>query len=172
MPKTVACGAPLIITVEFETKPVPATVTAVGVVVPAPAAAGLKEMRPGTGFVTDKFMVLEVPPLGGGLITTICTVPAVAISAGEIEVSSEVGVPDAARRLPFTETSDCETKLLPLIVSVKPLLPVATPEGEIEVICGSGLGAAVISNVAARVFPPPGEGVETTTDAEHKPPSS
>ena len=83
-----------------------------------------------------------------------------------MDVPKEVAVPLAARMLPFTDTSDCETKLLPLIVSVKPAPPVKTPEGESDEIPGSGLGAALMTNVAGRLLPPPGEGVETMTIAE------
>jgi hypothetical protein len=43
---------------------------------------------------------------------------------------------------------------------------VKTPEGESDVMPGSGLGAALIVNVAGWLLPPPGEGVETTTIAE------
>ena len=165
--KTVACGAPLIITVEFATKPVPVTVTVVGVAVPACAAAGLNAPRFGTGFVTFNDTILEVPPFGGGLITVIWTFPAVAMSAAEIGALREVAsINEVVRMLPFTDTSDCETKFLPSMVNEIPAPPVKTPEGESELISGSGLGAALITNVAARVFPPPGEGVETMIDAE------
>lgn len=164
--KTVACEAPLIITVELATKPVPATVTAVAVVVPACAAVGLSDVSPGTGFVTYKDAIFELPPFGAGLITITCTVPAVATSAGLIVVLSEVGVPLAARIVPFTDTSDCETKFVPLIVSVNALLPAVTPEGDSDVIFGSGLDAPVIVNVAGWLLPPPGWGVWTVINAE------
>ena len=164
--KIVACGAPLIVTVEFVTKPVPATVTVVAVVVPACAATGLSDVRPGTGFVTYRDAVLELPPFGGGLITTICTVPAVATSDAEIDVLREVAVPAATRILPFTDTSDCETKFAPFTVSVNPPLPAKTPEGDSDVISGSGLDVPMIVNVAGWLVPPPGEGVETVTNAE------
>ncbi len=83
-----------------------------------------------------------------------------------MEVAKEVAVPPAARMFPFTDTSDCETKLLPLIVSVQPAPPVKTPEGESDEILGSGLGAALMTKVDGWLLPPPGEGVETMTIAE------
>src|SRR5580658_8476087 len=102
-------------TVEFVTKPVPATVTAVAVVVPASAEAGLNDVRPGTGFVTLNDTVLELPPFGGGLITRICTVPAVAMSAARTSVVNEVASENkVGRLLPFTATTDWDTKFLPL----------------------------------------------------------
>ena len=136
-------------------------------VVPAAAAVGLNDPRFGTGFVTFRDTVLEVPPFGGGLMTIIWTLPATARSDATMDVAREVTPKNAVERmLPLTDTSDCETKFLPLMVNVKPPPPVKTPEGESELISGSGLGAALMTNVAGWLFPPPGEGVETTTIAE------
>ena len=47
---------------------------------PATTEVGEREVIVGTGFVTVKFMALDVPPPGAGLITETGYVPAVATS--------------------------------------------------------------------------------------------
>jgi len=66
---------------------------------------------------------------------------------------------------PLTVTVDCETKFLPVTVSVKPALPVNAPAGEREVICGTELALGLIVKGSGSVTPPPGCGVDTWTCA-------
>jgi hypothetical protein len=54
---------------------------------------------------------------------------------------------------------------VPVTISENCALPVVTPDGESEVICGTGLAAPSIVNWMVRVVPPPGLGVETETTA-------
>lgn len=58
-------------------------------------------------------------------------------------------------------TTDCVTKLLPLMFSVAAPLPAIAELGEVEVIFGVGLVTGLTTNVSARVVPPPGGGVLT-----------
>jgi hypothetical protein len=66
----------------------------------------------------------------------------------------------------FTVTVDWVKKFFPVMISVNPALPVVTPEGEMAVICGAGLGAGLIVKVnGGSLVPPPGVGVTTVTSA-------
>jgi len=66
----------------------------------------------------------------------------------------------------FTATVDWVKKFFPVMINTNPALPVVTPEGEIAVICGAGLGAGLIVNVNGGLLtPPPGLGVTTVTSA-------
>ena len=66
---------------------------------------------------------------------------------------------------PFTVTVDCETKLFPVTVSVKPALPVNAPAGEREATWGTELALGLIVKGSGSVTPPPGCGVDTWTCA-------
>src|SRR5580658_885582 len=117
----------------------------------------------GTGFVTASGKAAELPPFGGGLVTTISTVPDWATSAELMPTCSVVELTKIVERLLlFTETADWVKKFWPVMVRVNPPLPVVTPEGERPVICGAGLGAGLMVNVSGVLgSPPPGEGVVT-----------
>lgn len=62
---------------------------------------------------------------------------------------------------PLTVTVDCETKFLPVTVSVKLAPPANAPAGEREVISGTELAFGLIVKGSASVVPPPGCGVDT-----------
>ena len=158
-------GAPLTITVELGTYPVPVSpIIVLGL--PAVNALGVSDVMLGTEFLMLSGKLLEPPPFGCGLITATCRVPAVDTSEAGMPAISVVGFTKPVDRLlPFTVTIDCETKFIPVTVSVNEALPVVTPDGESEVICGTGLGPGLIVNCSISVVPPPGEGVETETVA-------
>ena len=70
--------------------------------------------------------------------------------------------------MPLNETDEVEMKFVPFTVSRFPVgkTPTAVPEGESELIVGSGFCAAVIVKLTAVEAPPPGNGLTTTTCAE------
>jgi hypothetical protein len=69
------------------------------------------------------------------------------------------------RLAPFQRTTEDDTKLLPLTVSVNAAPPAVALVGESELRVGEGFEAALIVNVCAPDVPPPGAGVNTVTDA-------
>jgi hypothetical protein len=106
---------------------------------------------------------LEVPPPGAGLNTVTWTVPAAAISEAEIAaVSCVEDINVVVRFDPFQRTIEPATKLVPLTVSVNPAPPEVADVGlKLEVV-GAGL---LIVSVRALEVPPPGEAVNTVTEA-------
>ena len=133
---------------------------------PATKDTGVSDVIPGTGLVTLSKKGLELPPLGCGFTTTIGSAPELATSVASTATAKVVELTKPVLRLmPLTDTEDTETKLFPVTKSVKLPVPAVTPEGESDVICGTGLGPALIMNVRGFVVPPPGVGVVTVTNA-------
>ena len=60
-------------------------------------------------------------------------------------------------------TTEPETKLLPVIVNVKPAPPARAEDGVKPVVAGTGLGAVLIVNGCELEMPPPGAGLNTVT---------
>jgi hypothetical protein len=105
---------------------------------------------------------LEVPPPGGTFTTVTEAVPAVWMSAAEIEAVSIVLLENVVLRPdPFQSTTELETKFEPFTVSVKLGPPAVALLGEIERIAGTGL---LMVNVIAFDVPPPGGGFTTVTE--------
>jgi hypothetical protein len=153
-------------TTEVGTKPEPVTDTVVALP-PAVAEVGETDVLVGVGFLTVNGNALEAPPFGAGFTTAMLSVPALATSEARMVVWSDVESPnDVEWLMPFTVTMETDVKFVPFTVSGKAALPAKTPEGNSEVICGTGLGAGSIVNVACgRAVPPPGCGVVTVTSA-------
>ena len=82
-------GAPVIRICEPLTMPVPVTVSGVALP-PAATDVGVKEEIRGTGFLTVKGTGSDVPPSGGGFMTSICSTAAVARSAVISVICKEV----------------------------------------------------------------------------------
>jgi hypothetical protein len=141
-------------TTELGTKFVPITAK-VKVSAPTGAQLGSRELIVGMGFVSlliAKLTISEVPPPGAGLVTITAAVPAEAMAAAGMAAVSCVEltnvVTGAVTPKLIVETA---TKLVPLIVSVKPAaLPATALVGEIAVIVGTGLPPAPVAAV-----PPP-----------------
>ena len=91
--------------------------------------------------VTVKFIALEVPLPGAGLVTVTAIVPVEAMLAEAmvavncVELTNVVAGAD-----PPKLTIEPATKLPPLIVSVKAAPPATLPFGETEEIVGVGFG--------------------------------
>src|SRR6266404_5372508 len=103
----------------------------------------------------------EVPPLGAGVATVICAVPAAATSAAEMAAVSCVALRNVVvRGAPFQRTVEPLTKPLPFTRSVSDPVPAVTPVGVSPVSPGTGLFTV---NVRAPEVPPPGAGVTTVT---------
>jgi len=81
--KVVAAGAPLKLTTEADTKPVPFTVK-VKAAPPLVALVGDNVVIVGTGLFTANSELAEVPPPGAGFATVTLKFPAVTISAAVI----------------------------------------------------------------------------------------
>jgi hypothetical protein len=105
--------------------------------------------------------VLDVPPPGGEFTTVTEAVPAVAMSAAEMEAISLVRLENVVvRGDPFQCTFEPETKLEPFTVRVKAGPPAVALLGEIELIAGTGL---LTVNVFEADVPPPGPRFVTVT---------
>ena len=88
-----------------------------------------------------KFIAAEVPPLAAGLITVTATGPAEAtLEAGMAAVNCVELTNVVTGADPPKLTVDAATKLVPLIVSVKPASPATALFGEIALIVGVGGG--------------------------------
>ena len=100
------------------------------------AATGL-----GPGLVMVKFIGLEVPPPGAGLVTVTTSVPVEAmLDAGMAAVNCVEFTKVVAGADPPKLTIEAATKFVPLIVSVKAAPPATALFGEIVVIVGAGVG--------------------------------
>src|SRR5262249_20248105 len=88
---------------------------------PAVAVLAAMLVSIGGGTVTVKMRGVEVPPPGAGLKTVIESAPAAAMSdAGIAAVNWVEFTKVVVRPAPLTCTTDVETKLLPVTVSVNP----------------------------------------------------
>src|SRR6266850_8179408 len=158
-------AAPFQRTTEPATKFVPVTVR-VNPEAPAWTRFGLSPVVAGTGFVIVKVCGLDVPPPGAGLNTVTGRAPAVARSAVEIAAVSCVADPNVVgRSVPFHRTTEPDTKLVPVTVSVSPEPPTAAVAGLSAVVVGTGLLGALIVKVCGFDVPPPGAGLNAVTCA-------
>ena len=133
-------GLPFHQTLEALTKPVPLMVK-VNAAPPVKAEFGLKLVIAGAGLLIVNVAAEEEPPPGAGLLTTTLTVPAVAISAAEIEAVICVALTNCVVRwLPFHQTVEAPTKPVPLTVSVNAEVPAVAEFGLKLVMAGTGLG--------------------------------
>lgn len=104
---------------------------------------------------------LDVPPLGAGLTTVTCALPAVLMSVARTDAVSWILLTNVvASFAPFHSTEEVETKFDPLTVSVKLAPPARALLGESDVAFGTGL---LTVNVAGGELPPPGAGLLTVT---------
>jgi hypothetical protein len=116
------------------------------------------------GVLITKSTVAEVPPPGAGFSTATAATPAEARSEAGICVVRDVTEANVVGNgLPFHRTWLFEMKFVPSTVRVNAGLPAIAPEGDSEVIAGSGLAAGPIVKVSAADVPPPGVGVSTIT---------
>src|SRR5882724_6795831 len=112
--------------------------------------------------ITVKVAELDVPPPGAALKTVIVRVPTLSMSLLEIWAVSRVELTNVVGRgEPLTLTTDPSTNPDPLTVRVKVEPNASAIEGEILDIEGAGLRTA---RVRAAEVPPPGGGLDTTTE--------
>ena len=91
-----------------------------------------------------------MPPPGDGVETVTLAVPAVAMSAAEIDARSCVALKNVVgRSAPFHRTIDDGTKLLPLTVRLNAAVPAVTEAGESDVATGTGRSRAAAAAAAA-----------------------
>src|ERR1700722_4857254 len=109
---------------------------------------GVTVVRVGIGSRMLSGSWFDTPPPGAGFRTAICSVPGAVRSLPSTKASSEDVLSNVVVRFfPFKVTTDWGTKLLPLTKTVTVAEVAASAlEGEIEVICGAGLVAGVITS--------------------------
>jgi hypothetical protein len=91
-----------------------------------------------------KFIGLEVPPPGAGLVTVTAGVPVEAMAAAGMAAVNCVELTNVVvGAAPPKLTIEAATKLVPLIVSVRAAPPATALFGEIAVIVGVELGLRV-----------------------------
>jgi hypothetical protein len=107
----------------------------------APTVAVLGEMvvTVGAGFRIAKLAAVEVPPPGAGVTTVTTLEPAAARSLAGIVAVRLVELPNVVVRFaPFHWTTEDETKLAPVTVSVKLAPPTVAVAGPTLVTVGAG----------------------------------
>src|SRR5262249_51932581 len=113
---------------------------------PAIAVFGEIAVSEGGAAVTVSVSPPDVPPPGAGLKTVMESAPGEAMSdAGIAAVNWLAFTKVVVRPAPLTCTTDVETKLLPVTVSVNPGLPAVALVGEILVNDGCGLLTVSVS---------------------------
>jgi hypothetical protein len=120
----------------------------VRVCAPEPTATevGEREVIAGTGFPTEKFTALDVPPPGAGFVTETGKVPPVATSVlARASVSWVLLTKVGVRLDPLKLTVEALVKPLPVTVRVVSKEPTRTLVGETE----DKLGAGYVSNTIA-----------------------
>jgi hypothetical protein len=156
----VVLATPLKFTTELAAKFVPVTVR-VKATPPLVALAGESEVIVGTGLLTVKDEVPDVPPPGAGLVTVTLNEPAAAISAAVMDAVNFVPLTNVVvAAVPLKFTTEDETKLVPFTVRVKAAVPAVALVGESEAMVGTGLFTA---NGEVPDVPPPGAGFVTVT---------
>src|SRR5580698_8836914 len=147
-------------TTEFESKPLPLTVS-VKADPPTIADVGEIDVTAGTGLLTERSTAAEVPPPGLGFTAVTGTIALAAMSAAVIAAVSWVApIRVVVRGLPFHRTTVFESKPLPLTVNVKAAPPTTAVVGEMLVTVGSAL---LMGRSTALDVPPPGAGFTTVT---------
>jgi len=123
---------------ELEMNPEPFTVS-VNAAPPAPVLEGESEVTVGTGLLTVKVTVFEVPPPDAGLKTATWAGPPVPMSLAGIEALSCMLLTNVvARLLPFHCNTELEMNPEPFTVSVNAAPPAAALLGESDVMEGCG----------------------------------
>ncbi|MBI3061376.1 MAG: hypothetical protein HYY83_05295 [Deltaproteobacteria bacterium] len=132
-------------TTDADTKLLPVTVS-VNPAPPVVALLGESEAAAGTGWLMVKVRAADVPPPGRGSNAVISAVPAVAMSLEEMAACNWVLLTNVVVRFePFQRTTDVDTKLLPVTVSVNPAPPAVALLGESAVSAGTGLVPVPVS---------------------------
>jgi len=158
--KVVARSEPLKRTTEVPTKFEPLTVI-MKLGSPTLLVVGTMPDVVGTGFVTVRSWLFDVPPAGVGLKTVIGKMPAAAISDAGIEAVTWVELTSVVDLFtPLNRTIELELKFVPLTVSVNPDAPANLLAGEMSVVVGTGLFTV---KVCVLELPPPGAGFTTLT---------
>src|SRR6266852_3255614 len=116
------------------------------------------------GGLIVKLAGLEVPPPGAGFLTVTLAVPADArFAAGICAVTRVAFTKVVGCAAPFHCMTEVERKFVPFTVNVKVGPPAVALVGEILVVVGMGLLAAMILKTAVGDVPPPGGGFVTVT---------
>jgi hypothetical protein len=163
----VALAAPLKLTMEVETNPVPFTVNAKADP-PTVAVVGESVVMAGTGLLTVNVWPAEVPPPGNGFVTvTVSGPPTTSWLPGIVMVIVAPPFDAVPPVSPLEPKFTIEPAMKPVPVSVSVTGWPATPlVGLIEVSVGTGFGWLAIVKTKFVVVPPPGAGFVTVTFAD------
>lgn len=138
----------------------PVTVIVVGVVAPVSNVLGLNVTGPSNPLLTTMEAAAELPPPGDGFTATRDKLPAVAKSAVvNATLTSVEELYVVTRAVPPTDHRSAVNPE-PNTFTDRPADPVATAEGERDMIAGTGLST---SSITALEVPPPGIGLTTVT---------
>src|SRR5688500_13547359 len=131
---------------EFAAKPVPVTVSVNATFMTADAGLILVSTGAGGGELTVNVLPLEVPPPGAGVCTLMVRVARLARSAADSTAVSMVALLNVVgRATPSNNTCEDATKPVPVTTSDTPLVPAATPVGEIALTCGAGFCCSTVT---------------------------
>src|ERR1039458_2042391 len=98
-----------------------------------------------------KDKLFDCPPMGAGLLTATCAVPATGRSDAVIAACNCVSLLNVvARGLPFQSTADVWANPSPLTVSVNPALPGAALTGDSHFDAGNGLPTESLADIEMR----------------------
>lgn len=158
----VALSRPLKRTTEPNTKLEPLIVKGVSSP-PAGMVVADSDVIAGTGTeVTSRFIALEMPPPGAGLLMVIGNRPTAVISvAGIMAVNCVLFTKVVTRLTPLHCITEVALKLVPVAVSMNSGSPAVLLGGEIAVSVGTGL--LTVKFKLGVATPPPGNGLVTVT---------
>lgn len=158
--KVVVFVAPLKVTTDGVTKPVPLTVS-VKAAPPSVALVGARDVSTGAGLLMLNTCAPDVPPPGAGFVTVTFVVLTVRISeAGTAEVNCVELLNVVALAAPLKFTTELDTKPDPLTVRVKAEPPAIALAGESDASTGAGLFTLKTNGLEVL---PPGGGFVTVT---------
>ena len=128
---------------------------------PTVALEGDSDVTVGTGLLTGKSKVFEIPPPGAGFSTLTGIVPAAEMSKARMAaVTCVLFTKVVVRVAPENRTTEPLTKFVPFTVRVKAAAPRRALEGDNDVRVGAGLLMVKLSELEV---PPPGAGLKTVT---------
>lgn len=153
-------GAPSNVTADSTTKPSPINCSSIAP--PALAVGGTMANRTGVPKVSSSGNGTLGPRDGSGLAATTSAVPGAASAlAGTVTSRRSAEMKAAGSATPSKVTDAPGKKPAPRIARGVSSLLTGIDGGSRPVICGAGVGASSIENVAASLVPPPGRAVKT-----------
>lgn len=146
MMKVVGRAAPLYITTEFASKPLPLTVTIAGI--PWGTLCGESPLTIGSGLMIEKLDTVELPPPGVGLESArFATCPAANADAGTTAWRLVALIYVVCSAVPFRDAAVEAIYPVPVRLSVCEGEPARTLDGDTDAIVGAGLFAGATAGL-------------------------